>query len=222
MWEAGCRIVYLGLESVNPETLRALSQRVQHRRHVGGLAALHKRGNQNPRHVCLRRGHRYARITGQDRRLRGRTRPEQRPILRADAAPGTPQTAQFEAEGRIFTKNWSLYDGLHVVFWPKRMPDGSFRRPSRGSQNFYKGADFHIRHQGSIYRRYQLQGYLDQPGLGARGENREFMQRAQGVLGDARGPDSRASTRSRPNWTPQSRDLREARLRPPRRPESAR
>ena len=35
--------------------------------------------------------------------------------------PGTRQTAQFEAEGRIFTKNWSLYDGHHVVFWPKQM-----------------------------------------------------------------------------------------------------
>jgi radical SAM superfamily enzyme YgiQ (UPF0313 family) len=36
-------------------------------------------------------------------------------------APGTPFFHQLDAEGRIFTKNWSLYDGHHVVFWPKQM-----------------------------------------------------------------------------------------------------
>jgi len=36
-------------------------------------------------------------------------------------APGTPFFNQLEADGRIFTKNWSLYDGHHVVYWPKQM-----------------------------------------------------------------------------------------------------
>jgi radical SAM superfamily enzyme YgiQ (UPF0313 family) len=35
--------------------------------------------------------------------------------------PGTPFFRQLESEGRIFTRNWSLYDGHHVVFWPKLM-----------------------------------------------------------------------------------------------------
>jgi radical SAM superfamily enzyme YgiQ (UPF0313 family) len=33
--------------------------------------------------------------------------------------PGTPLFRRLDAEGRILTKNWELYDGQHVVFQPK-------------------------------------------------------------------------------------------------------
>lgn len=35
--------------------------------------------------------------------------------------PGTPLFARLEAEGRILTRDWELYDGQHVVFEPKGM-----------------------------------------------------------------------------------------------------
>lgn len=35
--------------------------------------------------------------------------------------PGTALYKRLEAEGRILTRDWSLYDGQHVVFQPKRM-----------------------------------------------------------------------------------------------------
>lgn len=35
--------------------------------------------------------------------------------------PGTPLHNRLEAEGRILTKDWELYDGQHVVFQPKNM-----------------------------------------------------------------------------------------------------
>ena len=35
--------------------------------------------------------------------------------------PGTPLFARLEAEGRIVTRDWELYDGQHVVFQPKGM-----------------------------------------------------------------------------------------------------
>ena len=35
--------------------------------------------------------------------------------------PGTPLYHRLEAEGRILTRNWELYDGQHVVFQPARM-----------------------------------------------------------------------------------------------------
>lgn len=35
--------------------------------------------------------------------------------------PGTPLHARLEASGRILTKDWSQYDGQHVVFQPKNM-----------------------------------------------------------------------------------------------------
>ena len=36
-------------------------------------------------------------------------------------APGTRQFAELDAEGRIFTRHWELYDGLHVVFMPAQI-----------------------------------------------------------------------------------------------------
>jgi radical SAM superfamily enzyme YgiQ (UPF0313 family) len=35
--------------------------------------------------------------------------------------PGTPLFRRLEAQGRILTRNWELYDGQHVVFQPARM-----------------------------------------------------------------------------------------------------
>jgi radical SAM superfamily enzyme YgiQ (UPF0313 family) len=35
--------------------------------------------------------------------------------------PGTPLHARLDAEGRILTKDWELYDGQHVVFQPAGM-----------------------------------------------------------------------------------------------------
>lgn len=35
--------------------------------------------------------------------------------------PGTPLHRRLDAEGRILTRDWSLYDAQHVVFQPKRM-----------------------------------------------------------------------------------------------------
>jgi radical SAM superfamily enzyme YgiQ (UPF0313 family) len=35
--------------------------------------------------------------------------------------PGTPLLAQLEQEGRLLSRDWSLYDAHHVVFRPKNM-----------------------------------------------------------------------------------------------------
>jgi radical SAM superfamily enzyme YgiQ (UPF0313 family) len=37
--------------------------------------------------------------------------------------PGTPLFRRLDAEGRIMTRDWSLYDGQHVVFQPRHMTE---------------------------------------------------------------------------------------------------
>lgn len=44
--------------------------------------------------------------------------------------PGTETFQELEAEGRIFTRDWSLYDGHHVVFEPKKMTVYQLQRES--------------------------------------------------------------------------------------------
>ncbi len=45
--------------------------------------------------------------------------------------PGTPLQARYEAEGRIFDRNWAHYDGKHVTFRPTRMT------PEQLQEGFY-------------------------------------------------------------------------------------
>lgn len=42
--------------------------------------------------------------------------------------PGTPLHARLKREGRILTYDWSLYDGQHVVFQPKKMTVDQLQR----------------------------------------------------------------------------------------------
>lgn len=41
--------------------------------------------------------------------------------------PGTPLHRRLDAEGRILTKDWSLYDAQHVVFQPRNMSPGALQ-----------------------------------------------------------------------------------------------
>ncbi|MBL0170919.1 MAG: B12-binding domain-containing radical SAM protein [Gemmatimonadaceae bacterium] len=51
--------------------------------------------------------------------------------------PNTPLHKRLEAEGRILTRNWELYDAQHVVFQPKHM---SVEELQRGIESAWKHA----------------------------------------------------------------------------------
>ena len=60
--------------------------------------------------------------------------------------PNTPLYLRLEAEGRILTRDWELYDGQHVVFQPKHM---SVRELQEGIEAAWK----HAYSVPSIFRR---------------------------------------------------------------------
>ena len=60
--------------------------------------------------------------------------------------PNTPLYLRLEAEGRILTKNWELYDAQHVVFQPKHM---SVQQLQEGIEAAWK----HAYSWNSIWRR---------------------------------------------------------------------
>ncbi|HWX09766.1 MAG TPA: radical SAM protein [Gaiellaceae bacterium] len=52
--------------------------------------------------------------------------------------PGTPVYERLNRDGRIVTRDWSLYDGEHVVFRPRRMtPEQLDRGMRRARKDFY-------------------------------------------------------------------------------------
>ncbi len=51
--------------------------------------------------------------------------------------PGTPLFSRLEAQGRILTRDWELYDGQHVVFQPQGMSPAELRE---GTERAWKRA----------------------------------------------------------------------------------
>lgn len=178
LWEAGCRIVYLGLESINPETLQEYKKETSVDDMAGGLEALANRGIRT--HGMFVFGADSDTVDSLNRTAdfaadHGLSSAQ---FLALTPLPGTRQTAQFEAEGRIFTRNWSLYDGFHVVFWPKRMSPYELQEAvMEAHRRFYRlRRILHPRPHGPVYRRHQLQGYVLARAWEHIRENREFMR----------------------------------------------
>ena len=92
--------------------------------------------------------------------------------------PGTRQTAQLQAEGRIFTKNWSLYDGHHVVFWPKNMTPFELQDAVlRAQRRFFTARKLvAFKYDTPMVRMHQLQGYLITRAWEHVPENRAFLR----------------------------------------------
>lgn len=121
MRRAGCKLVYIGFESVNPDTLKDYKKKQT----VEDIKRSIKVFRDN--HIII-----YGMFTlGNDT--------DQKDIFKTTAKfsrdmkidisqfsvltplPGTRIFKQLESEGRLLHKDWSMYDGLHSVFEPKNM-----------------------------------------------------------------------------------------------------
>lgn len=128
MARTGCHYLLFGLESINPKT----------------LSAYDKKQSLEDIKNCIRKVHRHdikvhgMFVLGSDDDTPDTVRQTVRFCnqFKVDSAqfailfpiPGTKLYQQLDAEGRIFTKNWSLYDGTHVVFRPKNMKAAELQR----------------------------------------------------------------------------------------------
>jgi len=138
MQRSNCFMLYIGLESVNPATLEAFNKGQK-------LEEIEE---------CIRRLHKYnimvhgMFITGADQdspqtiqetvefSLRNGIDTVQFSVL--TPIPGTRLYRQLDEEGRIFTKDWSLYDGHHVVYEPKTMMPYTLQKETfKAMKQFY-------------------------------------------------------------------------------------
>jgi radical SAM superfamily enzyme YgiQ (UPF0313 family) len=177
LWNAGCRIVYLGLESVNPATLKEYHKESTIEDMSGGLEALARRGiKTHGMFVCgADSDTRESLAMTADFAAEHKLNSAQ--FLALTPLPGTRQTAQLEADGRVFTRNWSLYDGHHVVFWPKQMTPYELQEAILQAHiRFYRPSRILRRPDSTIFRKHQVQGYLMARAWEHVRENREFLR----------------------------------------------
>jgi len=119
MSQAGCSVVCVGFESVNPSTLAAFQKRQTVEEIVTAIRSFHKKkikihgmfvlGGEDDNKNTIWETFKFA--------VKQKIDTIQMSIL--TPFPGTKVYEDLETQKRIFTKDWSLYDAQHIVFVPK-------------------------------------------------------------------------------------------------------
>lgn len=175
MKRSGCGYVYLGLESVNPDTLKKYrkGQTVedianavrQYHRHGISVHGMFMAGSDDDDDRTVFETVRFARKVQLDTMH----------FTIVTPLPGTDFYRDLSAEDRIFDLDWSHYDGLHAVFRPRNMSPAQVQRGALvdSMRKFYTPWQFcraALRFQGQvmvhrIYARSMVESWWRQNGL---------------------------------------------------------
>jgi len=119
MAKAGCAVACIGFESINHKTLKAYDKKQTIEEIIHAIRSFHKKkikihgmfvlGGDDDNEKTVWETLRFA--------LKHKIDTLQMSIL--TPFPGTKVHQELEKQNRIFSKNWSLYDGQHIVFTPK-------------------------------------------------------------------------------------------------------
>lgn len=138
MKRSNCYILYMGLESVNPATLKEYDKGQSVEEIVEAVRLLREHGimthgmfvfgADNDDVTSLRNTLRFA--------LRNSIDTVQFLVL--TPLPGTPYFSEMERSDRLLTRDWKLYDGQHVVYQPGRMSPYELQKETfRAMKRFY-------------------------------------------------------------------------------------
>lgn len=119
MAKAGCKVACIGFESVNLKTLKAYDKQQTIEEIIHAIKSFHKKkikihgmfvlGGDDDNEKTVWDTVRFA--------IKHKIDTVQMTIL--TPFPGTKVQQELDEQKRIFDKNWSLYDGQHIVFTPK-------------------------------------------------------------------------------------------------------
>ncbi len=150
MARAGCSMVFIGLESVNEESLKSTKKRQtleEVREHVRRIRArgisvhgMFVFGFDTDGPGTMERTVRFAREAGL----------YSVQFLILTPLPGTRLTDELEAEGRVLHHDWSKYDAHHVCFQPTQVTPSELQRwQMEGHRRFYSAGHAlrHLRHR---------------------------------------------------------------------------
>jgi radical SAM superfamily enzyme YgiQ (UPF0313 family) len=143
MGRAGVDVVYIGFESINPQTLKDMNKKQSVEDIVRATRVFHDNGIQifgmfifgsdadtpdvfkMTSDFCQEHSIDFAQYS----------------IL--TPLPGTPCYNDMEKQGRLFCNNWDDYDGMHAVFQPKNMTALELQEGMiKSYQNFYTTGHF--------------------------------------------------------------------------------
>jgi anaerobic magnesium-protoporphyrin IX monomethyl ester cyclase len=138
MHRSGCFRAYLGLESVNQATLDAFDKHQSVDDIVQAIRILHEHGIESHGMFVLGADTDTIQSVRETVKFAMKNHIDTIQLAALTPLPGTPLYEELNAAGRIFEKNWYLYDAQHVVFEPKNMTPYELQREAlRGYMKFY-------------------------------------------------------------------------------------
>ncbi len=121
MRDSGCVAVYVGIESINPQTLKRIKKGQRIEEVSDAIERFHRHGVRVHGMFILGFDEDNAASARNTVRYAMRTKLNSVQFLLLTPLPGTQFFSKLRQEKRILTDNWSLYDAHHVVFRPRRM-----------------------------------------------------------------------------------------------------
>lgn len=121
MKHSGCLALFIGFESVNPETLQEYNKAQELADIALCITELNRRKIRIHGMFVLGSDADDLNTIRQTVEFAKKTDIGTIQFSALTPLPGTKFYHQLEEENRIFTKDWDLYDGQHVVFEPKKM-----------------------------------------------------------------------------------------------------
>ena len=121
MRRSGCKIVYLGLESVNQETLDRFEKSQTVADIENAIKVLHDYDIKSHGMFVLGADDDDVQTVRDTVTFAIKNKIDTVMLNILTPLPGTLQFREFDEAGRIFDKRWELYDAHHVVFEPKLM-----------------------------------------------------------------------------------------------------
>jgi len=121
MKQSNCFIGCIGLESINPESLKAYNKKQSVEEMERGIAEIQKNGIKIHGMFVLGSDLDTIETIEETWKFARRNKLASVQFLILTPLPGTKTFDDLEKEGRIKNKDWSLYDAHHAVFEPKLM-----------------------------------------------------------------------------------------------------
>lgn len=135
---SGCKGILMGLESISRENLRDSKKAFNSPERFRELVAtLHRHSIALQGCFVFGLDHDTPEVFLETARFAVEARIDLPRFAVVTPFPGTALFKRLEAEGRILTRNWELYDGQHVVFQPKLM---SVEQLQRGVETAWRHA----------------------------------------------------------------------------------
>jgi radical SAM superfamily enzyme YgiQ (UPF0313 family) len=119
MAQAGCAVVCVGFESINSRTLKAYHKKQTLEDIIHAISAFHKRKIKIHGMFVLGSDEDSERTVWETLKFAIKQKIDTIQMMILTPLPGTQVYGELKGQQRIFSHDWNLYDGQHVVFRPK-------------------------------------------------------------------------------------------------------